>query len=100
MLLTDSPINSTAVDITPQLHLELSQIAAPLPVEHPGSVTPVPVVQDEQPGLDAVHGAGSVTNLAQQDMILTAAASNSLSSEASEPFMCHCGKECTRYCNI
>ena len=97
MLLTDSPINSTAVDITPQLHLELSQIAAPLPVEHPGSVTPVPVVQDEQPGLDAVHGAGSVTNLAQ---ILTAAGSNSLSSEASEPFMCHCGKECTRYCNI
>ena len=95
MLLTDSPINSTAVDITPQLHLELSQISAPHLAEQPGYVTQAPVVQDEQPGLDAGHDAGSVTNLAQQDMILTAAAANSVSSQASA-FLCNCGKECTR----
>ena len=50
VLMTDSPINSTA---------------APRLVEQPASVTQVPVVQEEQPGLDAVHGAGSVTNLAE-----------------------------------
>ena len=57
--------------MTPQLQLELSQITEPRLVEQPASVTEVPVVQEEQPGLDAVHGAGSVINLAQQDMILT-----------------------------
>ena len=96
MLLTDSPINSTAVDMTPQLHLELSQITEPRLVEQPASVTEVPVVQEEQPGLDVVHGAGSVTNLAEQNMILTAAAGNTVSSQASGPYLCHCGKECTR----
>ena len=96
VLFTDSPINSTALDITPQAHLELSQIAASRIVEQPASVTHVPLVQEEQPGLDAVHGAGSVINLAQQDMILTAAAGNSVSCQGSGPFLCHCGKECTR----
>ena len=57
MLLTDSPINSTAVDITPQLHLELSQIAAPRLVEQPASVTQLPVQEQK-------NGAGSVTLLA------------------------------------
>ena len=50
VLMTDSPINSTA---------------APRLVEQPAYVTQVPVVQEEQPGLDAVHGAGSGTNLAE-----------------------------------
>ena len=93
-------MNSTAVDITPQAQLELSQIAAPHLVEQPASVTHVPLVQEEQPGLDAVHGAGSVINLAKQDMILTAAADNSVSCQASGPFLCHCGKECKRLHNI
>ena len=41
----------------------INSTAAPRLVEQPTYVTQVPVVQEEQPGLDAVHG--SVTNLAE-----------------------------------
>ena len=96
VLLTDTPINSTAVDNTPQFILELSQISAPQPAYQPGPHLQVHAEQEEQSGVCASLGAGAVTSLALQDMIITAAAGNPVASQESLLFLCHCGKECTR----